>query len=62
MNYGIRMLKRMLGRKSSRSSIDYQILTGIRDIRYSAEKAVQELGWQDNLTKAIATRSSHDSG
>ena len=56
MNCGIRMLKRMLGRKSSGSSIDYQILTGIRDIRYSAEKAVQELGWQDNLTKAIATR------
>lgn len=56
MNCGIRMLKRMLGRKSSGSSIDYQILTGIRDIRYSAEKAVQELGWQDDLTKAIATR------
>lgn len=56
MNRGIQMLKSMLGRKNSGSSIDYQILTGIRDIRYSAEKAVQELGWQDNLTKAIATR------
>jgi len=62
MDYGIQLLKRMLGRKSGSSSIDYQILTGIRDIRYSAEKAVRELGWQDNLTKAIATRSSYDSG
>lgn len=58
MNRGVRMLKRMLGRKSSGSSINYQILTGIRDIRYSAEKAVQELGWQDSLSKSIATKGN----
>jgi len=59
MNCAVQMLKRMRGRKSSGSSIDYQILTGIRDIRYSAEKAVRELGWQDTVTKSITMAGSN---
>jgi nucleoside-diphosphate-sugar epimerase len=50
-------LKSLLGRKVSGSKIDYQILTGMCDIRYSADRAVQELGWQDSQTGFIAVKS-----
>ncbi len=62
MNWLAQKLKSALGRKTLSPSIDYQILTGIRDIRYSAEKAVQELEWQDNITKAVAMWGDPDSG
>lgn len=54
MAWGVRRLKAVLGREDRGASINYQILTGIRDVRYSADKAVQQLGWQDTQTKAIA--------
>lgn len=53
MTWLAQKLKSALGRKTLSSSIDYQILTGIRDIRYSAERAVKELGWQDRQTISI---------
>lgn len=57
MNWLAQKLKSALGRESRGSSVDYQILTGIRDIRYSAERAVQELGWQDKQTMFIVMKS-----
>lgn len=53
MTWLTQKLKSALGRKIKSSSIDYQILTGIRDIRYSAERAVVTLDWQDKQTKSI---------
>ncbi|MHC4159818.1 MAG: NAD-dependent epimerase/dehydratase family protein [Planctomycetota bacterium] len=53
MTWLIQKLKNIMGRDSTGSSVDYQILTGVRDIRYSAEKAVETLGWQDGQTKLI---------
>lgn len=53
MNWGVQQLKRILGRQSS-GNIDYQIMTGICNIRYSAKKAAEELGWEDSKTKATA--------
>jgi len=58
MTWLAQKLKSALGRTSRGSSIDYQILTGIRDIRYSADKAVRKLGWQDTVTKSIALAGS----
>ena len=49
-----KVLKKALGKKDGGSRVDYQILTGIRDIRYSANKAIKELGWQDYKTRSIA--------
>ena len=54
-----RTVKRILGRKSRGSIIEYQILTGIRDIQYSAERAARELGWQDKQTRAVAMEGNH---
>jgi nucleoside-diphosphate-sugar epimerase len=54
MNMAIRCLKHLMGKSTVGPSSDYQITSGIRDIRYSPQKAVKELGWQDVLTKAIA--------
>lgn len=53
MTWLIQRLKNIMGRDSTGSSVDYQILTGVRDVRYSAEKAVVTLGWQDGQTKLI---------
>jgi len=53
MNWLIRKLKSILGAKSKGHSTTYQILTGIRDIRYSSEKATQELCWKDTHTSII---------
>jgi nucleoside-diphosphate-sugar epimerase len=54
MAWGVRRLKAALGREDGGTSINYQIMTGIRDIRYSVDKAVEQLGWQDTQTNAIA--------
>ena len=53
MNRGVAKLKKILG-KSGGADVNYQIMTGIRDIRYSADKAVGELNWQDRRTRRIA--------
>ena len=53
MNWSVQKLKSALRRRNGASSIDYQILTGIRNIQYSAEKAIKELGWQDKQTKSV---------
>lgn len=57
MNRGVARLKKILG-KSGGADVNYQIMTGIRDIRYSADKAVRELNWQDRLTRQIACEGS----
>lgn len=56
LNWLIRKLKQVMRRQIMDSSVDYQILTGIRDIKYSACKSVKNLGWQDSVTKAIAMK------
>lgn len=53
MNWLIRKLKSILGAKSKGYSTTYQIHTGIRDIRYSSERATQELCWKDTHTSII---------
>lgn len=53
MNWLVRKLKSILGAKSKGHSTTYQILTGIRDIRYSSERATQELCWKDTHTSII---------
>lgn len=54
MSMMVRMLKNALGKESGPSIVKYQILTGVRDIRYSCAKATAELGWLDERTRAIA--------
>ena len=41
-----------MGKKIGSSSVDYQIMTGIRNIFYSADRAVSEIGWQDTTTSS----------
>ena len=53
MSWLARKLKSILGRKSKGHSTTYQILTGIRDIRYSSERATKELCWKDTHTNII---------
>ena len=53
MNWLVRKLKSILGAKSKGHSTTYQIHTGIRDIRYSSERATQELCWKDTHTSII---------
>ncbi|MBW8042195.1 MAG: NAD(P)-dependent oxidoreductase [Planctomycetes bacterium] len=53
MSWFVRKLKSILGRKSKGHSTTYQIHTGIRDIRYSSEKATRELCWKDTHTNII---------
>ena len=53
--WGVRMLKRMMG-KRHQGRVDYQIATGIRNIKYSADKARRELSWIDEETREIALR------
>jgi nucleoside-diphosphate-sugar epimerase len=57
MNRAVGRLKKMLGR-SGGADVNYQIMTGIRDIRYSADKAVKELGWTDRRTNEIASNGT----
>jgi nucleoside-diphosphate-sugar epimerase len=54
MNMLLQQAKRIMGKSTVGPSSDYQIASGIRDIHYSSQKAIKELGWQDVLTKAIA--------
>lgn len=61
MNMAIHRLKRAMGKNTAGPSSDYQITSGIRDIRYSPQKAVEELGWQDVLTKNVAETPLHQS-
>ena len=58
MNMAIRCLKRAMGKSTVGPSSDYQITSSIRDIRYSSQKAVEDLGWQDVLTRAVAETQS----
>jgi hypothetical protein len=58
MNMAIRCLKRAMGKSTVGPSSDYQITSGIRDIRYSSQKAVEDIGWQDVLTRAVAETQS----
>ena len=53
MGVAVKMLKQKLG-KDSGGDINYPIMTGIRDIRYSNRKAVEKLGWSDKITQQIA--------
>ena len=48
-------LKTMMGKKDL-PIVEYQITTGIRDIRYSANKAEKILGWKDSITSGIASK------
>ncbi|HNS20226.1 MAG TPA: NAD(P)-dependent oxidoreductase [Sedimentisphaerales bacterium] len=52
LNWGGGKLKKALGRTGG-ADVNYQIMTGIRDIRYSADRAVKELGWRDRRTNEI---------
>lgn len=56
MNRAVKTLKKLMGKTDKGSRIDYQIFTGMRDIRYSAQRAVDNLGWQDNQTRSITTK------
>ncbi len=58
MSWAVGRLKKAMGREGG-GGVDYQIMTGVRDIRYSAQKAVKELGWQDRKTTAIAQYAGH---
>ncbi len=53
MGWLARRLKGILGRKSKGHITTYQINTGIRDIRYSSEKATRELCWKDTHSNII---------
>ncbi len=53
MNMMARTLKKLLGKESGPSIVKYQVLTGVRDIRYSSDKAIEELGWVDTKTRSI---------
>jgi hypothetical protein len=54
MNMVIRRLKHVMGKSTAGPGSDYQIASGVRDIYYSSQKAVEELGWKDVLTRAVA--------
>jgi len=58
MNKAVRILKKALGQQVGMSSIDYQIFTGIRNIKYDAAKAVQQLNWQDVHTTSLSIQGS----
>jgi len=58
MMWVVNLLKKILGRERSGPTIDYQILTGIRNIKYNNERAIEELGWHDTLTASIAGKES----
>ena len=49
----------MMGKKDL-PIVDYQITTGIRDIRYSAFKAQEKLSWTDSVTSEIASRKFNE--
>lgn len=53
MHYGLGLLKQVLGRPKG-GNVNYQIMTGIRNIRYSSDKAKKNYNWQDTITKSIA--------
>ncbi|MEN6576126.1 MAG: NAD(P)-dependent oxidoreductase [Phycisphaerales bacterium] len=57
MNRGVGQLKKVLGRPGG-ADVNYQIMTGIRDIHYSADKAVRELGWMDRRTEEIISHGA----
>ncbi len=58
MNVGIRWLKRIMGKTTAGSNSDYQIASGVRNIRYNPQKAIEQLGWKDVRTRAIAESSN----
>jgi hypothetical protein len=48
MNYCLGLLKQVLGRAKG-GNVNYQIMTGIRNIRYSSDKAKKNYDWQDTV-------------
>lgn len=58
LNMLIKNIKHVMGKSTFGPSSDYQITSGVRNIYYSARKAVEELNWKDELTRAIAEKKN----
>lgn len=58
LNIAVKKLKCIMGKNTTGPSSSYQIASGVRDIYYSPQKAVEELKWTDCTTRAIAMRGN----